>query len=50
MVLILYFSLSLQIKAKNYDKVEKVSPLKYFECMLKFNLGLNVYKANIVKC
>lgn len=28
----LCFSISLQIKAKNYDKVEKVSPIKiYFE-------------------
>lgn len=31
-MLILYFSVSLQIKAKNYDKVEKVSPTEiYFE-------------------
>ena len=50
-MLIFFFSVSLQIKAKNYDKVEKVSPLKYtLNFMLKFSLGFNICEANTVKC
>lgn len=36
-----------QIKAKNYDKVEKVSSIKYaLTFMLKFKLRLTIYMAN----